>query len=180
MATKVIHGLIIGCVDDSTAARREIARSINAGNWWLDAGNGRDSGQVLIGDVNNVESLQGAFNQETMEVCHSPMPGMQVPSLLAAPVALKKQLDCAEAVEADEQSPIINQAMANLVLQFVYLFLEGTLTWMAAYLDLEAGTMRTVPLEPITIARMYSVKVDTLYWGFKCSLGARYSMLKRR
>ena len=178
--TRVIHGVIIGCVDNA-AARRDIAGSVNLGSWWIDAGNGRNSGQVLIGDSRSVETLQGAFDKETKEVVHLPMPSMQLPSILIPPVRTKpKQLDCAEAVEADGQSPVINQAMATLVLEFVYRLLQGTLTWMGAYIDLEAGTLQTIPAEPVTIARMCSVKVETLYGGFKCSLGARYSMRERR
>ena len=180
MYTKVVHGLVIGCVDNP-AARREIAKSTNLGSWWLDSGNSRDSGQVLIGDVNNVDSLKGAFVKETMEVIHLPLPSMQLPSILAPPARMRrKDPDCAEAIVADEQSPVINQAMATLVLEFVHRFLEGTLTWMAAYIDLDAGTLQTVPTEPVTIARMFSVKVDTLYWAFKCSKGPYYSTLRRR
>jgi len=161
--TRVMHGVIIGCVDNA-AARREIARGVNYGTWWLDAGNGRNSGQVLIGDSLHVETLQGAFDKKKMEVTHLPMPSMQLPSILIPPARKEpKQLDCAEAIEADEQSPVINQAMATLVLEFVYRLLQGTLTWMGAYIDLEAGTLQTIPIEPITIARMCSVKVDTLY-----------------
>ena len=178
--TKVIHGIIIGCVDNA-AARRDIATGVGFGTWWLDAGNGRNSGQVLLGDTNNVETLKGSFNKEEMEVTHLPMPSMQLPSILIPPVrAEPKQLDCAEVIEADEQSPVINQAMATLVLEFVHRLLQGNLTWMGAYIDLEAGTLQTVPIEPITIARMFSVKVDTLFWDFKCSIGPRYSMQGRR
>lgn len=178
--TKVIHGLIIGCVDN-TAARREIAGSVNFGTWWLDAGNGRNSGQVLIGDTQNVETLQGAFDKETMKVIHLPMPSMQLPSILIPPVRTEpKQLACAEAIELDEQSPVINQAMATLVLEFVYRLLQGTLTWMGAYIDLGAGTLQTIPTEPLTIARMCSVRVDTLYTRFKCSIDPRYSLQERR
>jgi len=40
--------------------------------------------------------------------------------------------------------------------------LKGTLSWMGAYLDLEAGTLQTVPADPVVVARMLGVKVDTL------------------
>jgi len=178
--TKVIHGIIIGCVDN-VAARRELAEGVHFGTWWLDAGNGRNSGQVLIGDTQNVEGLRGAFDKQTMEVIHLPMPSMQVPSILIPPVRIEpKQRDCAEAIEADEQSPVINQAMAALVLEFVYRLLQGKLIWMGAYIDLDAGTLQTVPAEPVTIARMCGVKVDTLYSGFKCSKGPYYNTLRGR
>ena len=37
------------------------------------------------------------------------------------------------------------------------------LTWMSAYVDLEAGTLRTIPIEPETVARIAGVRVDTLF-----------------
>ena len=72
---------------------------------------------------------------------------------------------CAEAVLAEEQSPVINQSMAALVLEFMYLLLQGRLSWMGAYIDMEAGTLQTVPAEPEIVARMLGVKVDTLIIG---------------
>ncbi len=180
MYTKVMHGIIIGCVDNA-AARKKIDEAVTFGSWWLDAGNGWNSGQVLIGDTGDIGTLQGAFDKELMEACHLPKPSMQAPSILIPPVRIEpKQADCAEAIAADEQSPIINQAMATLILEFAYRLLQGSLAWMGAYIDLEAGTLRTIPIEPVTIARMFSVRVDTLYREFKCSIGARYSMQRRR
>jgi len=37
---------------------------------------------------------------------------------------------------------------------FVQKLLAGTLTWMAAYIDLEAGTLRTVDAEPEAVSRI--------------------------
>jgi hypothetical protein len=44
--------------------------------------------------------------------------------------------------------------MAALVLTFVHKLLGGELTWMAAYLDLEAGTMRAVDATPEAVSRI--------------------------
>lgn len=177
---RAAQGLIIGCVDNA-AARKDIARGMQFGSWWLDAGNNRDSGQVLIGDVKDVEQLEGAFSKDVMEVAHLPMPSMQAPSILIPPAWQEtRQMDCAEAVEADEQSPLVNQAMAMLVLQFVHRLLQGSLTWMSAYIDLDAGTMHAVPADPVTVARMLSVKVDTLYSKEpQCTIGRRYYIGRR-
>ena len=163
MYTRVMHGIIIGCVDNAPA-RRDIARGVRFGTWWLDAGNGWNSGQVLIGDTPNVEYLKGSISKFRMEVVHLPIPSVQLPSILIPPARTEpKLLNCAEAIEADEQSPVINQVMATLVLEFFYRLLQGTLPWMGAYIDLEAGTLQMIPAEPSTIARMCSVRVDTLY-----------------
>ena len=160
--TMAAQGLIIGCVDN-VAARRSIAESLNYGNWWLDAGNGYSSGQVLIGNTNVVDHLEGCFDEENQEVYALPKPTLQLPSLLAPPTRpAGANRDCAEAVMDEEQSPLINQSMAVLMLEFVHRFLQGRLSWMGAYLDMEAGTLQTVPADPKIVARMLRVKVDTL------------------
>ena len=91
------------------------------------------------------------------------MPTLQQPDLLLpVPAPETQDIDCAEAVEANIQSPVINQAMASLVLEFLSRLLAGKLTWMAAYTDLDAGTLRPIPAEPETVARMVGVRVDQL------------------
>lgn len=177
---RVARGLIIGCVD-TPHARKLIHDSLDWNDWWLDAGNGFQSGQVLIGNTKEVSGLEEAFDDIGHTVLKLPMPSLQLPSLLAASTSpAPAQQDCAEAVEDNAQSPVINQAMATLALDFVYKLLTGRLTWMGAYLNLEAGTLQAVPAEPVIIARMFSVKVDTLIGKLKCSLGHRYYMPGRR
>jgi len=178
---RVVRGIIIGCVD-TPHARTSIHESIDWGDWWLDAGNGYQSGQVLIGNTSEVSGLEHAFNETDQTVEKLPLPSLQLPSLLVAPTEpVTRQQDCAEAVEDDTQSPVINQAMATLVLEFAYKLLTGKLTWMGAYLDLEAGTLKTVPAEPITVARMFGVKVNTLCCHEEgCHIGGRRKMPGRR
>ncbi len=174
-STRALQGLIIGCVDDSTDARRLIGKGLSAflsvGNWWLDAGNGHHSGQVLLGNAPTAKALEGGFDRIDKVVYRLPMPSLQVPSLLIPPTKARPQLNCAEAVEAEEQSPVINQAMAVLVLQFVDQLRKMKLTAMGAYLDLEAGTLQTIPAEPEIVARMLSVRVETLFAEEGCHVG---------
>jgi hypothetical protein len=49
-----------------------------------------------------------------------------------------------------------------LVVDFIYRLLSGTLTNMEAYIDLDAGTLQTVPATPATVARMAGLKVSEL------------------
>ena len=156
-----LSGLIIGCVDNA-AAREAIQDGARSWAWWIDAGNGEHSGQVLIGNAKTPEELEGSFDAENHWVHRLPMPTLQEPSLLA-PVTQPTTLNCAEAVEANLQSPVINQQMATLVLQFIARFLEGTLSWMGAYVDLEACTLRPVLAEPRTVARLVGVRADSLF-----------------
>uniref|UniRef100_A0A6M3M3P0 Putative ubiquitin activating domain contining protein n=1 Tax=viral metagenome TaxID=1070528 RepID=A0A6M3M3P0_9ZZZZ len=174
MHTNLVEGLIIGCVDNAPA-RASIANRWKLSNWWIDAGNGSSSGQILIGNTPAIEQLEAGFHQDEHAVDRLPIPSLQLPALLMPTPGPAASRGCAEAVIADDQSPVINQAMANLVIQFVYRFLTRRLTWMGAYIDLDAGSFQTVPAEPVVVARMLGVKVDTLMAN-RCSLGNRYSL----
>jgi len=174
MYHKAMSLIIIGCVD-TAEARRSIADSLisNWNNWWLDAGNGHHSGQVLLGNTGKLDGLKESFDIASHAVSKLPLPSLQLPTLLIPPVEKTRPRDCAEAVEDDEQSPTINQAMAILVVDFTYRLLSGTLTNMGAYIDLDAGTLQTVPATPASVARMCGLKVKEMMAN-KCGMGMRY------
>jgi PRTRC genetic system ThiF family protein len=174
MYHKAMSLIIIGCVD-TAEARRSIADSMSStwNNWWLDAGNGHHSGQVLIGNTGQPDGLKESFDIASHAVSKLPLPFLQLPGLLIPPVEKARPRDCAEAIEDDEQSPTINQAMAMLVVDFMYRLLSGTLTNMGAYIDLDAGTLQTVPATPAIVARIVGLKVSELMAN-KCAMGMRY------
>jgi PRTRC genetic system ThiF family protein len=173
---KAMSLIIIGCVD-TAEARRSIADSMssNWNNWWLDAGNGHHSGQVLLGNAGKPEGLKESFDIASHVVSKLPLPSLQLPALLIPPVEQTRPRDCAEAIADDEQSPTINQAMAMLVVDFVYRLLSGTLTNMGAYIDLDSGTLQTIPAAPATVARMCGLKLKELMTN-KCVMGMRYHL----
>jgi len=157
--------LLIGCVDNA-AARRAIAATLAQGRWshaapgngqpawWLDAGNGRNSGQVLLGNALRPEALRGAF-VPAAGLCRAlPAPSLQRPDLLDAPPEPRPRLDCAEAVASGEQGPVINQVVAAIAASYVEKLLAGTCAWMASYFDLDDGTLRCVPADPRTVAAL--------------------------
>lgn len=155
--------LILGCVDNA-AARRSIASTLGespggygaphvaTGAWWLDCGNGHNSGQILLGNTIRSEGLRGAFLPK-LGVCRAlPAPSLQRPDLLEAPPEPHLGLDCAEAVVRGDQGPTINQVVAAIAASFVEKLLTGTCSWMASYFDLDDGTLRCVPADPKTVA----------------------------
>jgi hypothetical protein len=135
-------GLIIGCVDNGLA-RRDIARVVKDINheqtWWVDAGNGENYGQVLIGNTDVASSylpINGVYH-------NLPLPTIQKPELLnQAPRAR----DCAEV--AEEQGPTINLTMAAVVVEVVRRLIAGTCPWVQLYSDMEAGTLVPVLATP--------------------------------
>ncbi len=167
-------GLVIGAVDNA-AARRAIAATLDEQtgkqfSWgspppvfWLDAGNGFNSGQVLLGNALRPEQLRGAFNPSA-GVCHAlPAPSLQRPDLLQAPPPATVQAPaCAVAVAVGEQSATVNQMMAALVASYVERLLDGTCAWMASYVDLNDGTLRCLPADPRLVASMVGLHFNAL------------------
>ncbi len=152
--------ITIGCVDNPAARERlQWAGCKMMGRysyqyfkgWYIDAGNGENMGQVLIGN-SLLNELNQSFVPETGVCSNLPLPTIQQPGLLAP--APERAPDCADAVLNDEQSPVINRMMADLVLTFVYKLMTGKLSWMGAYLNLETGSLATVDAKPETVSRI--------------------------
>jgi len=149
-------GLMLGCVDNGPA-RRDIARKMEDhayySRWWLDAGNGENYGQILIGSQRS--RLLHSFEQESETCLALPLPTIQMPTLLAqAP----RTRSCAEAVAAGDQGPTINQVMAALVLEVVRRIIEGTCPWMQLYLDMEVGSLVPVLATPEAVEGVTGIK----------------------
>ena len=155
--------LLIGCVDNS-AARRAMATTLDGRSdvLWLDCGNGRNSGQVLLGNATRPEMLRGAFLPHE-GICRAlPAPSLQRPDLLEAPPQPEMALDCAEAVAHNIQGPTINQMVAAMAASFVEKLLVGSCAWMAAYFDLDDGTLGCVAAEPRTVAGIAGLHLNAV------------------
>ncbi len=135
------RGVIIGCVDNGQA-RRDIASIINRspGAWWVDAGNGENFGQVLIGNDRDPYWYKDTIFHKL------PLPSIQRPDLLD--VVKKEVLPCEQNIE---QGPTINQTMAAIVVEVVRRLIAGTCPWIQLYLDMETGGLRPVYATPETV-----------------------------
>ena len=149
-------GIVIGCLDNGIAraaiAKRRGLMCAPYGyvSWWVDAGNGENYGQVLIG---NDHLGRGGFDQEK-GICFSlPIPTIQRPDLLAQipPPAPS----CAE---IPEQGPTINQAMAVIVIETIRRLINGNCTWMQVYLDLENVSLSSVLATPEAVLKIAGKK----------------------
>jgi hypothetical protein len=144
--------VVAGCVDNP-AARQEIVSS--RPGWWVDSGNGANWGQVLVGNAHK-EGLQAAFDAATQRCRALPLPSLQRPELLAQEPPVPDP-DCAEAVQAGDQSPTINRLMAGLTAEVVRRLLAGTCPWMALNIDLDLGEVRPTFATPEVVARMMRI-----------------------
>jgi PRTRC genetic system ThiF family protein len=131
--------ICIGAVDNPEA-RTEIAKVLENGKttFWLDCGNHYESGQVLLGSVDSVERMEGAFRVPTFFTA-LPSPAIQHPDLLIEQKANHQILSCEEAAIANMQSMSINQRIADEAFDMLLRLLSGTLTRFASYVNCKHG-----------------------------------------
>jgi PRTRC genetic system ThiF family protein len=165
--------LLVGCVDNA-AARRALAATLDepigsygypfsrSPLWYLDVGNGRNSGQILLGNVTRPEGLRGAFDRESGLCRALPAPSLQRPDLLDAPSPPVPALDCAEAVAREEQGGTINQIVAAIAASYLEKLLAGTCAWMATYVDMGDGTLRCIQADPHVVATSAGLHVNAV------------------
>ena len=158
--------LLIGCVDNPHArtAIRDAFRDQPAMRraWWLDSGNGKNDGQILLGNTATAAGLHGAFLEDAMLCTDLPLPTLQRPDLLDAVPEQEPQLDCAELVEMSAQGPTINQMMATFLASYVEKLLLGCCQWMATYLDVDHGMFRSVFADPKLAAQYGGLHVNAV------------------
>ena len=164
---KGTHNIIIGCVDNGLArasiaeiaAPRGYQAQMSLSGWWVDVGNGENYGQVLVGNASTDRLCPsfGAIKRGAVyrDMCVAlPLPTIQRPELLKQASRVNT---CAVAVAQNVQSPIINQAMAALVLEMVRRILNGNCPWMGLYLDMETGALSSVYATPETVSRLTGI-----------------------
>ena len=149
------QSVVIGCVDNAPA-RSEIQRYItekagySAARWWLDCGNSRHSGQVLLGGFNNKNDTT-AFPIPGY-CARLPLPTDQHPDLLIEqPVedADETSLSCADMALRGAQGLAVNQQVAAIAGDYLLqMLVYGTLTHFQTYFDQSSGTMRSTPITP--------------------------------
>ncbi len=149
--------ILVGCVDNHPA-RREIHRSLEESSrynsnsapavWWIDGGNGKSSGQVLIGSATKPDKPENHFTSAT--ICRKlPAPTVIHPELLEnqeLPQVRENtpRLSCPELIGIGEQSLNINSRVAVEIAEMLTEFLmTNSLRRFATYFDLESGTSRS-------------------------------------
>jgi PRTRC genetic system ThiF family protein len=138
--------LLLGCVDNA-AARRAISRRLNyhkyspANGYWLDCGNHKYSGQVILsadGDASvDPFGLKGRCSYiPSMENFH--------PELFkddkTKKAKVSPRLSCAEIAMMDQQSLSINTTVASIAAHYLAgLLLTGNVTKFETHIDLESN-----------------------------------------
>ena len=150
--------ILIGCVDNANARKTIAAYLDSSGSYgpnpfWLDCGNYRDGGNVLIGNTSDPEKLKSGFPVDKW--CTAlPSPALQHPELLQ-PLAEEQNdsnLSCEELAMRSAQSLTINQTMAAITTNYLVQFLNGKLRCFQTYVNLEAMVTRSTYITPQAVA----------------------------
>jgi PRTRC genetic system ThiF family protein len=161
--------ILIGCVDN-TAARKEIAKQAQSYNsqliWWLDCGNRKTSGQVLLGrkrkDGEQPLTFQGLCTW-------LPLPSEQHPELVSDETqptemdnADDSHLSCAELAMKGSQSLSINFRIAAIASEMLgKMLLTNDLETFAVYVDQATGEMRKYITDKAIRAYLKKLKTST-------------------
>lgn len=138
--------LVISCVDNHLA-RRELhqARGILIG-----AGNYRDGGQVIIGNVSDGELMRRHIDGKEGKYAYLPKEGLLFPELLEPePPAPDPEpaLSCADLVLRDEQGVLVNDWVACVVGQYVSALLRRQpIRTFASFISLDGMSIRSLPI----------------------------------
>jgi PRTRC genetic system ThiF family protein len=144
--------IVVGAVDN-VCARRQLAEAITAQLerqrdsqhrlFWLDAGNERLTGQILIGNSLATEPLLSPLGY----CLGLPLPHLQEPSLLLDRERPQPDLSCAELTLLGEQSAMINRVMATWIGVYLYRLLQSRdLGWSGSWINLETGVVKSTPI----------------------------------
>lgn len=154
--------LVVGCVDNAKA-RQSIAQVLENNNhqlaphtWYLDCGNSRRSGQVLLGSQLSTKPDDYQFN--TLGCFRLPAPTVQHPDLLIPqPEEMEDNtLSCEQLALINSQSLSINQRVAAEAFDYLLQLTTGKLRRFATYFDLESGSGRSLYTTQISVIQSIS------------------------
>jgi hypothetical protein len=159
--------VLVGCVDNADARQalaRTLERHIGTDGlpriFWLDCGNLRDTGRVLIGNTADAESMRGVFDGK--HCIALPSPALQSPGLLQPqPEELGgNDMSCAEMAAANLQSLNINARIAAEASDFLTrLLVTKDLKRFACEVNIAAGSTRSCYVTPDEVARVIHMPV---------------------
>ena len=145
------RGTIICGAVDNWRARQAISEADS--NIWIDCGNARYSGQVVIGTSSDVRSMQQSLQSMKSDVTSIrwlPNAAAVYPELLKPDPEeekLAQTLSCAELLERSLQSATINGFMANIGTEYLrkILYRDPIKSWMT-HIDTTTLSMRSTPI----------------------------------
>ncbi|CAG1007709.1 hypothetical protein ANRL4_03786 [Anaerolineae bacterium] len=137
------YSLVCGCVDNHLA-RRELAKHQHL---WLECGNHRDSGQVILGNTGDRERFERGVTDGVYR--YLPNAALLFPSLLEPEPLPEPQsaASCAELLEAGDQHLLINDLIATAAAHYLYKLLnQEPITTFLIFCDASSLNVKSIPL----------------------------------
>lgn len=148
---KLSHDIVIGCVD-TRIARFNIMRAMELGtkglSYWLDFGNKKDSGQIILGQVSRT-------GRKTNDPEKLPHVGELFPEVIDPNVVDPDEgPSCSLAEALERQSLFVNRAVAHHGMNLLWeLFRHGQIDHHGVFVNLKRSTAQPLPVDPATWER---------------------------
>ncbi|SRR5581483_11210267 len=150
--------IVIGCVDTKRARRKIFTVCQRFARYWLDLGNSAREGQVVLGEPvgsGSMPRIREKLEKET-----------RLPTVLELfpEVADRKSVEddtpsCSLAEALDRQDLFINQTVATFALHLLWTwFRHGEIRHHGYFINLDAGIVRPLPIDPQVWDRMRQPK----------------------
>ncbi len=143
--------LLIGAVDNELA-RRELARAHGA--LWLDAGNHKQAGQAILGDVGDLDVMLQHIDGKDGVYTHLPNAALLFPQLLEPEIPTESGqemrdvgLSCAELIATGSQGLFVNDLVAAIAAQYIWRILyRQPIHTFASFVDGDTLSARSLPV----------------------------------
>lgn len=146
--------ILLGAVDNHLA-RRALAQTRDA--LWIDCGNHRNGGQVVIGNTNDHEAILRELRASEESVRYLPNAALLYPELLQPDEdesAAEPDLSCAELVLQGEQGILINSFIASIAAEYLRKLLQREP--ITTYQTIFAGDVLSMRSTPISVGNLQS------------------------
>lgn len=132
------NSLVIGCVDNHEA-RRTLSQT---NGLWIDCGNARMTGQVVIGNTDDMTRIESQMTSERTAWAHLPQPHLVLPDLLQPDLEPEPDVSCADLVQHGAQHLLVNEYVALAAGNYVSKLLHREPIYsFATFIDVEMGTI---------------------------------------
>lgn len=140
--------IIIGCVDTRKARASILGCVESSCAYYLDSGNGENSGQVILGEIGSPATMSRLDRLPTVADL---FPEMVDPSLDAK----DDRPSCSVAESLKKQSLVINMAMVTEIFNLLWTLIRtGELKYSGKFVNLESGISPPIRIDTETWARM--------------------------
>ena len=143
--------ILLGAVDNHLA-RRALAQAERA--LWIDCGNHRNGGQVVIGNTDDREAVLNGLDAASDVTRYLPNAALLYPELLQPdedePTA---DLSCAELAQQGEQGVLINGFIANIAAEYLRKLLQREP--ITTYQTIFSGDVLSMRSTPITASSFH-------------------------